>query len=95
MATPALLFTDCCFQTIGSLDEFDQEIKGAANKSKRIGLAAVILDALGTITGIVLGIIGLTLLGFHPAASYALIGVGAFIPLTWIAMIVKIKFFDN
>jgi hypothetical protein len=95
MALPVLVATDWCFQTIGSLREFEDDTIKVSNKSQHIASAALIFDVLATINGIVLGTLGLTLLGFHPAASYALLGVGAVIPLVWIVSLVKEEFCEN
>lgn len=89
MCAPVLSFTNCCFKKIPMGTDQNPKLGDHCFK------IAPTIDAIVSITCLVMGILGvMSIVTMPPAAAYALIGISGGITLLWIAMVVRARTAD-
>jgi cytochrome c biogenesis factor len=84
MTAPLFYFTDCCFQKI----PFERKEHKPKQIGNRLLIVAPLLDALVSLTCLVVGILGATsILALPPAASYTFIGISGAMTIGWLCLI--------
>src|SRR5205085_2406101 len=88
MTAPLVALTHCCFETIETRDDDDEEMKCG----EYLAFVLPATDALVSLTCLIVGILGaLSMINMPAAASYALIGVSCGITALWIIMALSLK----
>lgn len=84
MVAPILGFSGCC------CDKIPKKTSSGVMAQDIVGFSTLALDTVGSITCLVVGILGLTgVLALSPALSYSLIGISAGITALYLAIAVR------